>query len=192
MARFSKAWGTPLILIGIVITVYASFAVLSVLISIISQISSGMKFGELSAGGGLWAIAVGAGLLAGSVWLIRYGRKLRRMAPSPNPRGENNTLSILGALWLLPSLIIWGVWISVFESHGSATQAERVEIFLSFFPSVLQSVAGASKAVLISSVGAFLISIFALGWADSRWKAVSIVAAIAGALVTLLQLFSMM
>ena len=105
---------------------------------------------------------------------------------------HNNTLSILGAVLLLPSLLIWALWIQTFSANPSASPSEKVEIFLGFFPNFLRNVDATSKIVLLSSVAAIIVSAFGLRWASVRYKVLGIVVIVISSLVTLLQLFTMM
>ncbi len=111
---------------------------------------------------------------------------------SPDQGGDNNTLSLLGALLLIPFFSVLGLWIQTFSANPSASQAQKVEIFLGYFPSFLRSVDAVSTVVLLSTVAAILVSAFGLKRASLLFKVVGIVVIIVGSLATLWQLFMKM
>jgi hypothetical protein len=82
MARLSKAWSTPLVLAGSTLAVLAASYFAFSLLMIFLQISSGKTLSEISAGAGFGQLAFGPVLLAGGLWLLWYGRRLKRMVPS--------------------------------------------------------------------------------------------------------------
>ncbi len=111
---------------------------------------------------------------------------------SPVRYKYHNTLSILAAFFLLPPLLIMGLWIRTFSANPSASQAEKVEIYMRNFPDFLQSGGAISIVVLLSSATAVLAGAFALAKAAIPYKILSVLVIVIGSLLALLELFSMM
>ncbi len=126
----------------------------------------------------------------GMFYGIRYFRAQLDSKDSVKLKSYNNTLSILGALSLVPALLIWGLWIYVFSVN--IPDAKKTELYMSYFPAFLQSREALSNIVLLSSLVSILLSSFGLKRANIYLKVVGTVIIIIGCLVTLLQLFSMM
>jgi hypothetical protein len=110
---------------------------------------------------------------------------------TPTPQ-HSNTLAIAGLTCLLVPASIWGLWIVVFSLQPARDQAGKVEVFLSFFPPFLRSVAMASDIVLIGAACAIVLSAIGRRRADSLFRPLSVFAIIAGVVLILLQLFTMM
>ncbi len=111
---------------------------------------------------------------------------------SPVRNKYHNMLSILAAFFLLPPLLILGLWIRTFSANPSASQAEKVEIYMRNFPDFLQSGGAISIAVLVSSVAGILLGAFAFGKASTPYRILSVLTIVIGSLLALLELFSLM
>ncbi|TMI84281.1 MAG: hypothetical protein E6H10_06165 [Bacteroidetes bacterium] len=105
---------------------------------------------------------------------------------------SNNSLSIVGLVLLLVPILIWALWIGTFSSNPSALQAEKVEIYLSYFPTFLRGGSSISLIVVALAVSSILFTILGRKKANTIFKVVGIFVIIAGSLVLLLQLFTML
>ena len=105
---------------------------------------------------------------------------------------SNNSLSIVGLVLLLAPILIWTLWIGTFSSNPSASQAEKVEIYLSYFPTFLRGGSSISLIVVALAVSSILFTILGRKKANTIFKVVGIFVIIAGSLVLLLQLFTML
>lgn len=105
---------------------------------------------------------------------------------------SNNSLSIVGLVLLLVPILIWALWIGTFSSNPSASQAEKVEIYLSYFPTFLRGGSSISLIVVALAVSSILFTILGRKKANTIFKVVGIFVIIAGSLVLLLQLFTML
>jgi hypothetical protein len=111
-----------------------------------------------------------------------YGRKKIRLPVS----------SLLSLLLLFIPVLIWGLWIYVFQSNPNASQPERVEEFHSYFPGFMRSNFYLSLVVLICCIISIVFAAGSIGKASMRIKTANIITMVVAALIILLQLFSMM
>ncbi len=111
---------------------------------------------------------------------------------TPEAAKPRYTLSILGAIVLVPSLWIFWLWIQAFTTNTSAPQEQKVQTFLSHFPAFLQTLGSVSAVSLLSSGGAVLLSALALRQPDTRLRIVSGSVIAIGGLIILDQLFALM
>jgi hypothetical protein len=107
-------------------------------------------------------------------------------------RQSSNSLSIIGVILLLVPISIWLLWISIFSSNPSASQAEKVQIFNSYFPLFLRSNSSISLVVLALSVGSIVFTILGQKSANRVFKTGGIFVIIIASVVLLLQTFSML
>jgi hypothetical protein len=108
-------------------------------------------------------------------------------------RYSNNLRSLLlSVLFLMAPVIIWGLWIYVFETNPSASQFEKAKIYDSYFPVFMQGNLILSLIVLVSSLIAIVMAGMSMSKTFVSRKIISILIIIAASLIVLLQLFSMM
>ena len=105
---------------------------------------------------------------------------------------KKNLFSIIGIIFLLPALWVWGAWIKTVRANPSLPQEEKVEIFLGYFPSFIRTVPVTSYMVLLSCVACIVFSAIGLSRATKPFKIVGIIVIVIASLITLLQLFTMM
>jgi hypothetical protein len=105
---------------------------------------------------------------------------------------SSNSVSIVGLSLLVVPILIWAPWIGTFSSNPSASQADKVELYLSYFPAFLRSTLLISLIVLASAIGSILFTIIGRKSANSVFRVVGIFVIIVGSLVLLLQLFTML
>ena len=68
------------------------------------------------------------------------------------------SITLLSILFLIVPIIIWGLWIYVFENNPNTAQTDKVKIYLSYFPGFLHSKFNVSLVVLISSIIAMVFA----------------------------------
>ena len=99
-------------------------------------------------------------------------------------------LTLVSLIFLSIPLIIYGLWTHAFKL--GTTQVERVDIFYSYFPELLQgryvlayiSIAFCLLTIILSSISLKLSGIF--------WKTLNIIILIINSLLLLLNLFQLM
>ena len=101
-------------------------------------------------------------------------------------------LPVLAILFLLIPLLIWGVWIYVFQNNPDVSQQEKVAAFLSFFPDLIQNQAQISLVVMSSALLAAVVALFGIQRSTKTLKVFYIFILLAAVLVGLLQLFMML
>ena len=102
------------------------------------------------------------------------------------------SITLLSILFLIIPIIIWGLWIYVFENNPNASQTDKVKIYHAYLPGFLHNNFNLSLVVLISSVIAILFAAKIMTQTSVILKAINIITIIVGSLIMLLQLFSMM
>jgi hypothetical protein len=105
---------------------------------------------------------------------------------------HNNSLSIAGLILLLVPISIWALWIGIFSSNPSASQPDKLKLFLSYFPTFLRRSSSVGLIVLASTAGSILLTALGRKSATRIVKIVGICVIIVASLVLLLQLFSML
>lgn len=103
---------------------------------------------------------------------------------------SNNSVSIVGLILLLVPILIWALWIGTFSSNPSASQAEKVEIYLSYFPTFLRRGSSISLIVVALAVSSILFTLLGRKKANTVFRVVGVFVIIAGSLVLLLELFT--
>jgi hypothetical protein len=114
------------------------------------------------------------------------------MVNDPYSPPKNNWLSIVGLILFIIPICIWGLWIDTFNTQQDASQAERVEIFLSYFPSFLRTTHSISITVLASSAASIVFTLVGLIWANTFFRVLAIFVVFILILVIVLQLFTML
>ena len=99
---------------------------------------------------------------------------------------------LLGILFISVPIIIWGLWIFVFENNPNASQLEKVKIYDSYLPKLMNGNFELSLVTFISSLIAIVFAATSVTNASVIRKIISIIIIIAGLLIMLLQLFSLM
>ena len=118
-----------------------------------------------------------------------------RTTKTTNMKSNNSTfkftlLTVLSFISVLIPILIWVLWSYCFSSQTN--QADRVKMFESFFPDFLN---GQFTISLISLLLCFLsIILSSIYWNQrtSSLKSISILVIVAGGLMMLLSLFSLM
>ncbi len=105
---------------------------------------------------------------------------------------KKNIFSLVGIIFMLPALWVWGAWIKTVGANPSLPQDEKVEIFLGYFPSFIRTVGVSSYMVLLSCAACIVFSAIGLSRATKPFKIVGIIVIVLASLITLLQLFTMM
>lgn len=105
---------------------------------------------------------------------------------------NRNWLSIAGLILLLVPISIWILWIGTFSSNPSASQADKVAIFLSYFPSFLRSISSTSLMVVVSAIGSVILTVLGRKSANRVYRIAGKFVIIAAILVLLLQIFTML
>jgi hypothetical protein len=103
-----------------------------------------------------------------------------------------NRLSIAGLLLLFVPVSIYILWIMASSANPSATQAENVAIYLSYFPLFLRSIAATSVLLVISSIGAIVLSVSGRKRANKFFSVISLIVIIAASFLLFLQIFSLL
>ena len=116
----------------------------------------------------------------------------KQMKNATHSDQSSNSLSIIGVTLLLIPISIWVLWISISSSNPSSSQAEKVEIYLSYFPQFLRSSSSISLVVLALSASAIVFAILGRKSANKGFKIGGIFVIIIASLVLLLQMFSML
>jgi hypothetical protein len=95
-------------------------------------------------------------------------------------------------VFLLPPCAIWGFWISTFSSNSEKSQAEKVTIFLSHFPSALQNTRVLTVIALVSCILAIVLSTLSLKQSTGILKSIGVLTLIAAAFIGLLSYFTLL
>lgn len=103
-----------------------------------------------------------------------------------------NGWSIAGFLLLLISVSIWILWINTFSANPTASQADKVAIFLSHFPLFMRNTAATSLLVIVSAIGSIAFTALGQREAKSVYRVLGTIVIILASLVLLLQLFTML
>lgn len=103
-----------------------------------------------------------------------------------------NPLLIIGVILLLIPVCIWALWISIFSSNSASSPAEKVEIFLSYFPHFLRSISAISLVVLALCASSIVFAILGGKSAGGKVKIGSLFVIIMASLFLLLQMFTML
>jgi hypothetical protein len=103
-----------------------------------------------------------------------------------------HALSITGLLLLLIPVLILGLWIGTFNSNPTATQAEKVAIYMSKFPSFLRNLSTISLIIVGSAIGSILFTIVGRKISKRGINIIDVFVIIVACLIMLLQLFSML
>lgn len=114
------------------------------------------------------------------------------MVNDPSLPPKNNWCSIVGLVLFFVPISIWGLWIRTSYSNQDAAQAEKVEIFLSYFPTYLSSTQSISVTVLASSAASIVLTMVGLIWATTFFRVTAIVVVPILILVMALQVFTML
>ena len=102
------------------------------------------------------------------------------------------SITLLSILFLIVPIIIWGLWIYVFENNPGASQTDKVKIYEAYWPGFLHSYFYVSLVVLISSIVAIVLATIRMTQTSAIHKAINILTTIVGILIILLQLFSLL
>ena len=111
---------------------------------------------------------------------------------TPNKPSAQNRLSIIGLITFFLPVAIWIRWIYIFQSNDTLAQEEKVEMFLSFFPSFMRTTGSISMFVLITAAAAIVCSAIGRKKADETFKVLNVFVIVLSSIIVLLQLFSMM
>jgi len=84
------------------------------------------------------------------------------------------------------------IWIVTFSSNPALPQEEKVEKYLSFFPSFLHSPRSISVTALIFAGASIFLSTIGRRKADDTFKVLSVAAIVVASAIILLQLFTML
>src|SRR5438045_5185058 len=96
---------------------------------------------------------------------------------------NNSRKLLLSLLFLIIPIIIWGLWIYVFESNPNAPQSEKVQVYQSYFPGFMRDNFTVSIIVLISSLIAIVFVSIILIKAPAIVKASGIIIIIVASLI---------
>jgi len=112
-----------------------------------------------------------------------------------NMKSNNSTfkftlLTVLSLISVLIPILIWVLWSYCFNSQTN--QADRVKMFESYFPEFLKGQFTISLFSLLLCILSIILSSIYLNRRTPLVKAISTVVIIAGGLMTLLSLFSLM
>jgi len=112
-----------------------------------------------------------------------------------NMKSNNSTfkltlLTVLSFISVLIPILIWVLWSYCFNSQTN--QADRVKMFESYFPEFLNGQFTISLISLLLCVLSIILSSIYLNRRTPLLKAISIILIVAGGLMTLLSLFSLM
>ena len=99
-------------------------------------------------------------------------------------------LTVLGLISVLIPILIWVLWSYCFNSQTN--QADRVKLFVSYFPEFLNGLFTISLISLLLCFLSIILSSIYLNRRTPLLKATSIVIIVAGGLMMLLSLFSLM
>ncbi|HEY4492041.1 MAG TPA: hypothetical protein VJN65_06245 [Bacteroidota bacterium] len=99
---------------------------------------------------------------------------------------------MIGLLALAVPVFIWILWIVTFSSNAALPQEEKVEKYLSFFPSFLHSPRSISVTALIFAGASIFLSTIGRRKADDTFKVLSVAAIVVASAIILLQLFTML
>lgn len=105
---------------------------------------------------------------------------------------HNNWLSIAGLLLLFVPVSIYIVWIMAYSANPSATQAESVAIYLSYFQPFMRSITATSVLLVISAIGAIVLSVIGRKSAGKFFSIISLIVIIAASFLLFLQVFSLL
>lgn len=113
---------------------------------------------------------------------------------------KNALFALLGLILLFPSIVSWVLWINVFNANLDKTQAEKVTIYLTHFPSFFHSLNQLNLFIILSSAAALVISIIStirggkLSVQRDRmlFKNFGVITIILSALMTFMNLFQYM
>jgi hypothetical protein len=105
---------------------------------------------------------------------------------------NRNSLSITGLILLLAPISIWALWIGTISLNPSASQAEKVTIFLSYFPTFLRKTSATSSIVLTSAIGSIVFTMLGQKSASRAFKIVGMFVIFIASLIFFLQLFTML
>ena len=100
--------------------------------------------------------------------------------------------SVAGLVFLLSPCAIWGSWIGTFSSYPEKSQAEKVTIFLSHFPSALQNTRVLTVIALVSCILAVVLSTLSLKQSTGILKSIGVLTLIAAAFIGLLSFFTLL
>jgi hypothetical protein len=89
--------------------------------------------------------------------------------------------ALAGLLFLIPPCAIWGFWIRTFSSYPEKSQAEKVTIFLSHFPSAFQNTRLLTVIALVSCIIAVLLSTLSLKQSTGVLKSIGVLTLVASA-----------
>jgi len=104
----------------------------------------------------------------------------------------NNRLSIAGLILFLVPVTIYILWIIASSSNPSATQAENVATYLSYFPQFLRSISAISVLLVISAIGSIVLSFIGRRSANKFLRVTGLIVIIAASFLLFLQIFSLM
>ncbi len=87
-------------------------------------------------------------------------------------------------------IMIWGLWIFVFENNPGASPSDKTKIFYTCMPNFIHN--NFTLVTLTSSVIALVLASISMTYKSASVKAINIVIIIVSSLIILLQLFTMM
>ena len=110
------------------------------------------------------------------------------------------SLSFLGLILIIPSLFSWGIWIKVVNANPDKTQADKVAIYLTHFPSFVQSLNQISLITTAFGMVGLVLSIISTIKSGNIllrrdrliFKSIAVFSIIICAVMTLLNLFQLM
>jgi hypothetical protein len=100
--------------------------------------------------------------------------------------------ALAGLLFLIPPCVIGGFWISTFSSYPEKSQAEKVTIFLSHFPSALQNTRVLTVIALVCCILAVLLSTLTFKQSTGILKSIGVLTLIAATFIGLLSFLTLL
>jgi len=105
---------------------------------------------------------------------------------------KSNWLSIAGLMLLFVPISVYVLWIIAYSSNPSATQAESVVIFLSYFPLFMRSITATSLLLAITAIGSIILSVLGRKSANKFFGFIGLLVIIVGSFLLFLQIFSLL
>ena len=111
--------------------------------------------------------------------------------PDDDPE-RTRLLLLIASLLLLVPVLLWGSWIRVLQLHQEMSQAERVRLWLSIFPTAMQHPTALTLASFGCALGAAMLSAITLQQPERVFKLMSVITMITAGAAAVLSLISLM
>jgi hypothetical protein len=95
-------------------------------------------------------------------------------------------LTLIALALLVPSLILWVIWIDVTSAYGELSHAECSALYLTRFPGILQNAVGISIIGLGSSLISMICAILSIRDPRTILRGVNVVVILAGSVLLFL------